>query len=323
MFKYVIEHVSGEQNVWGYLLSRWDATSKTSDVPVAARVRSLAVLERMSPLQDADFQWPSHTEIALEQNKALTQLRADSGLLPPCHLDSEQGIYLDQDGKIWIPDGAVDLQQRLCIIVHAGAMGHRGIAATTQGLKQVFSWGSLAVDVQTFVRNCLHCMTGGVKTVPRPYEPALHATKPNELIHFDYLSMPASSDGLRGAHFKNELVALLKKELGGSHHFTTAYCRWANGSVEVVNRILLRCLRALLSELKLAMSDWTSVLPIVQSALNQTPAYRLGGVTPVTAFTVLPATTPLRVILHPSIGTVEDVTTVVEKQRQHIADARA
>ncbi|RHY00747.1 hypothetical protein DYB36_012165, partial [Aphanomyces astaci] len=42
------------------------------------------------------------------------------------------------------------------------------------------------------------------------------------------------------------------------------------------------------------------VLPLVQGALNHQPADRLGGIAPVTAFTGLPAKTPLAGFVHPT-----------------------
>ncbi|GMF41328.1 unnamed protein product [Phytophthora fragariaefolia] len=45
--------------------------------------------------------------------------------------------------------GPVELQQSLCVIAHTGSRGHRDVAATTQALKHVFTWGTLGADVQT------------------------------------------------------------------------------------------------------------------------------------------------------------------------------
>jgi len=61
-----------------------------------------------------------------------------------------------------------------------------------------------------------------------------------------------------------------------SHHFTTAYSPWANGSVERICREVLRACRALCSEWKLGPKDWPSVTECVQSVLNQAPLKRLG-----------------------------------------------
>jgi transposase InsO family protein len=248
--------------------------------------------------------------------------------------------------KVWIPDDAVELQQRLCVVAHAGLSGHRGIEATTAVLAEQFSWSTLRGDMQKFVKECLHWLIVGDRVVPRPYGPTLHATRPNEILHFDYLSLPESTTGEqyalvlkddmsgfveliacprataeetctglidwfnrygpvfqwisdRGTHFKNHVIDLLRASYNSRHHFTTAYCPWSNGTVEVVNRLLLRCMRALLSELRLHMTDWPKILPMVQAALNQMPADRLDGVAPVTAFTALPASSPVLTIMHP------------------------
>jgi hypothetical protein len=102
-----------------------------------------------------------------------------------------------------------------------------------------------------------------------------------------------------GSHFKNEVMAALRKTLGGHHHFTTPYCPWANATVEVVNRSILRMMRTLLSELKLKFDVWLQLILQVQSALNHLPADRLGGVAPARAMTNLGDSTPLTVYTLP------------------------
>lgn len=100
----------------------------------------------------------------------------------------------------------------------------------------------------------------------------------------------------RGSHFKNELVKSLKETLRSSHHFTLAYCPWSNGTVEVVCRELLRATRSLLSEFQLSQENWPSVIPIIQSVLNNSTVSRLGNRCPLTVFTKLPQNTPITAI---------------------------
>lgn len=97
----------------------------------------------------------------------------------------------------------------------------------------------------------------------------------------------------RGSHFKNEVVAALSEQNKASHRFTLAYAPWSNGTVEVVNREVLRILRALCSELRVAFKEWPSMVPIVQGVLNSASLPRLGNRSPLTAMTGLPADTPL------------------------------
>jgi Integrase core domain/Chromo (CHRromatin Organisation MOdifier) domain len=101
----------------------------------------------------------------------------------------------------------------------------------------------------------------------------------------------------RGSHFKNSVVQGVNSALKAQHHFTTAYSPWANGTVERLGREVLRATRALLSELKLRPDQWTFVHRMVQSALNNSPSKRLGGVAPVTAMTGLKADSPARFIV--------------------------
>ncbi|KAF0742575.1 hypothetical protein Ae201684P_008386 [Aphanomyces euteiches] len=275
-FPYTIECLPGDTNVWGDLLSRWGSAQSSRTI---ARVRKL--------LQN-DFEWPTAKSI-LEAHKLAIER---GGSTPPSVAwSNEDSFHIDDQGRIWVPDDAVDLQQRLCVIAHQGAAGHRRVAATVKSVSDKFWWATLAQDVETFVKACLHCMQVDGDVVPRPLGSALHAEKPNELIHFDWLSMPMSTSGLKhvlvikddmsgfvhlfpaesadatstatalmgwftlcgcvetwvaddGSHFKNEVVEKIRKIVGAHHHITTAYSLSANGTVEVVNRLILRAVRA-------------------------------------------------------------------------------
>jgi transposase InsO family protein len=147
----------------------------------------------------------------------------------------------------------------------------------------------------------------------------LHATKPNEVIHFDCLYMGPSVDDAKyvlivkddysnyvwlkqcknadadstaavliewfaafgvaqqwvsdqGSHFKNTVMADIQKKLGTSHHFTTAYSPWANGTVEAVCKQTISAARAMLSEMHLAPQQWPCVLPAIQAVLKTSPS---------------------------------------------------
>jgi hypothetical protein len=207
MFRYEIEHVSGEDNVWGDLLSRWGAQQ---DPPVA-RMAQLAVVQKVSPLQDKAFDWPTQGEL-VEVQLADIASRDEDSTMPECSYDSTDGLYKTDKDQIWIPDQAAELQQRLLVVAHAGASGHFGEQATLSNLQRIFYWSSMESDVKVFMRACLHCIVAGPKKVLRPYGPALHATKPNELLHWDFLTLPQSETGA-----KNVLV--LRDDMSGFVEF--------------------------------------------------------------------------------------------------------
>ncbi|ETV75951.1 hypothetical protein H257_09910 [Aphanomyces astaci] len=74
---------------------------------------------------------------------------------------------------IWIPDDALDMQVRICVVAHAGVAGHRRVEATTASVADMFDWPTLKANVKNFVRACLHCMESlclglGAKHCMRP-----------------------------------------------------------------------------------------------------------------------------------------------------------
>ena len=60
---------------------------------------------------------------------------------------------------------------------------------------------------------------------------------------------------------QKESLEELHKKVGTKHHFTTAYSRKSNGTVERVNREIMQVLRSLVSEFKISWNEWASLLP--------------------------------------------------------------
>ena len=100
----------------------------------------------------------------------------------------------------------------------------------------------------------------------------------------------------QGPHFKNAVMDTVRRHLKCQHHFVTPYAHWANGSVERVNREVLRLLRALVSENQMNIKQWPYLLAAVQSILNKTPTARLGDKAPLTVLSGLRPTHPLDAI---------------------------
>lgn len=174
-YNYVCFHIKGENNIWADLLTRWS-------IPLT--IRRLVSIPPL-PTTFTDFIWPTTDSISASQ-------RAHPP--PPPGFIFQNGLYRrPNDGPIWIPDEDAILQLRLSIIAHTGAAGHRGRDATEQALANRFQWSTLPEDIALFTKSCIHCLsTTGGETVPRPFGPALHGTKPNDLVQFDYIELGKS-----------------------------------------------------------------------------------------------------------------------------------
>lgn len=180
-YNYTCIHIKGVDNVWADLLGRWSQP---------ATVRRLITIPPLPSSSSDDFEWPTEGEIIHTQNQAANSRPAD--------LINQEGLWNNHEGAVWIPNDAVDLQMRLCVIAHTGPSGHRGVKATVKLLSKMFFWQTLSVDVRDFVKACIHCLStkSGSKT-PRPFGAAMHGTKPNDVLQFDYIELLPSKNGCK------------------------------------------------------------------------------------------------------------------------------
>ncbi|KAJ8526138.1 hypothetical protein ON010_g15041 [Phytophthora cinnamomi] len=127
-YRYIIEHVDGVANVWADILSRWAGQptmkvklkrftkKRTKKQQAAPRTHSRQALR---PLVDEGFVWPSLDEIRTAQ----PQKQAPVGSVR----DSDGVLRVYQ--RVRIPRASSELTQRMCVIAHCGAQGHRGETA--------------------------------------------------------------------------------------------------------------------------------------------------------------------------------------------------
>lgn len=184
---YRIEHISGDANVWADIVSRWHVRGEEQVLVSAVQTRGrrnvpVEDLSVLRPLMDADFVFPTWTDIAAAQSEAgreKARLRVD--------FSEENGVLL-VDERPWIPTGAQDLLARILVVAHYGAQGHRGQEAMIIVLKSRFCITKLEDKVAKFVRGCLLCKHfKGPRLIPRPHGPLLTPTERNELVHWDFL----------------------------------------------------------------------------------------------------------------------------------------
>jgi hypothetical protein len=112
--------------------------------------------------------------------------------------------------------------------------------------------------------------------------------------------MPRIHISDQGSHFKNLVIAELSRLTGFKQRFTIPYTPYSNGTVERVNREILRAFRSLLSEFKMQLKDWPDLIPLIQMLLNHSPLKSLGGLAPVKVFCGLNPENPVKLIVYDS-----------------------
>lgn len=92
------------------------------------------------------------------------------------------------------------------------------------------------------------------------------------------------------------------------HHFTMAYCPWANGTVENVNRHVLALIKIMTSEARVGLEQWPALLPNMAAALNDARSYRNHHHSPRELFMGQKSVNPLDVLYSAKTDTVRHVT---------------
>jgi hypothetical protein len=183
-YQYVIHHIPGESNVWADLLSRWGS-------PLATVCALVQVQPQESPLLSEEFVWPTVPDLKIAQSTAISK---NSSWCTDLWKGGD-GLYYTANEQVLVPDEASELQLRLLVVAHFSVGGHRGAKVTADIVKRKFWWSTIDEDVKLFVEKCLHCASASGEWVHRPLGETLHAEKPNELLHFDYIYMGESEDG--------------------------------------------------------------------------------------------------------------------------------
>jgi Integrase zinc binding domain len=211
--------------IWGI---RWKAGSENK---AHGKIASLFAKPYISQPEYDAVDFPSKKEILLVQQSAVNECErcqqsnatARKGV-PPQQVDA--GGMRMMNNALWISVRPVELQLRLCVEAHCRSAGIKAYDATLGAIKEYVAWTTMAKDVKVFVQNCLHCVaTISEVKVSRSLGTQLHVTKPNEILHFDFLYIGLSRDG------KYQYLLLLRDDLGGYIRHVT--CRMADAAATV------------------------------------------------------------------------------------------
>ena len=96
-FTFIIKHISGDQNVWADILTRWafQRRNNISAVKTEKRIKSV-LLAPVNTLHHPDLVMPSEKDISNEQSKHRR--------IRPNNTEAMDGIWKFSNSRIWIPD---------------------------------------------------------------------------------------------------------------------------------------------------------------------------------------------------------------------------
>jgi hypothetical protein len=125
------------------------------------------------------------------------------------------------------------------------------------------------------------------------------------------------------SYFVSTTMKEFAKRCNMQQHITTAYGHYNNGTIEVINKIYLALIRALLSELRWEKEYWPWLSRNVEHTINHRGQSRLNGNAPITVMTGLQPDNPLEEIFRrpgttpfsKNCATLAEVKTHVEELR--------
>ena len=315
-FDYLIEHIDGARNVFADILTRWCRGYRKEPENKLRTVCSLITRAEQIVPSPSDFAWPTigaYRESQERSKSPRTHLSLDTAdklwkkrgliwvpeddpemqlkvmVVSHCglcgHRGQESSESIVRENFYWRTlkdDMATFVRKCLhCLLTRSGEMVPRplGQALHASRVNEVIHMDYLYMGTSTGKEKYLLIIRDDLSG----YIWLWPADGPTSEVVSEALTMWIAVFGGfdwivsdQGTHFKNRLIEQLTKEFRISHHFTTAYCPWANGSVERVCREVLRASRALLSEWKLSPRQWPTVSECLSSVLNQAPSKRLG-----------------------------------------------
>ena len=123
-----------------------------------------------------------------------------------------------------------------------------------------------------------------------------------------------------GTHFTGQVMQMASSRLGVVHHFGVANVSWSHGTVERMNREVVRTFRAVLSGRRRPPSEWPLALGDVQWALNSAYRERM-GTTPFQMMTGRPPATPMSMLAGKDgdAWTVEELDVSCEQMQSWVA----
>ncbi|CEP03568.1 hypothetical protein PBRA_009453 [Plasmodiophora brassicae] len=228
-FDYEIREISGVDNVWADLLTRWGSGR------IALKCRTTRLLKmdnlRATPRKHPDFSWPTEQEIRDSQRLLTREEKIEDGIF----FDDTDRLWKSTDGATLIPIhvGCRSLRLRILIIGHSGSAGHRASEVAKQTIMSRFCWPDIDKDVEQMCQQCIHCITTrGGRKVPRPLGEALHGQRPFQVMAMDYLYV----EPVRGTDHPYKYILVMKDDYSGYVRLVPCQGATSRAAADAINQ---------------------------------------------------------------------------------------
>jgi len=353
IYNYTCIHIPGADNVWADLLSRWAVPNK---------VRRIINIPLLPSAAADDFIWPNGPEIADEQEKYSSTrpkklVMVDGLLAYPTGAVWIPSKSADLQLRICIightsaaghrgsdaTEAAIRknfLWDTLSEDVSRFVKGCIHCISTTGGKRVPRPFGpsvhgTAPNDLLQFDFLEIGPGADGIKYILMmrddfssycwlfPFSNANSDSTAMALLEWSSsFNVPRMLMSDQGTHFKNETVRKLSRALKVPHHFTLPHTPWSNGAVERLGKEILRTFRTAVSELQVPFSTWPDLVPLVQSALNNSLSPQRGNLAPITIFMGKEPSPPISTFWRRDTGTTVTIKAATRKRALNFGKVR-
>jgi hypothetical protein len=210
----VMKHITGEDNCWADLLSRWGnpnfnscgkiLSNRKKTFPSTTKKTKRSTFDQKAILNSflkLNYD-PGQPNTSLPSREIIKIAQAELTPNEQKFFDEHKDSFkLSHDGlqlynnKLWIPHEQIDLLTVLCIGGHCGLVpgqcepGHRGHEVTLQYLSEYVYWKDMNEYVRKFCNSCLCCMKDkdSGDRVPRVLGSQIKAKRRGEVLSMDFM----------------------------------------------------------------------------------------------------------------------------------------
>ena len=199
-YRYTVEHIAGEDNIWADMLSRFLNSNWSYETRKRAAVRAVREDRRSTKRQKrrhvayplvrplVNFEWP--------QRDYFMDIQAGVEVPTGLHFEKGSDGLWRYKGRLWIPEDAEDAKVLVLTLAHYSLGGHFGAEGMLISLRTRVFWKQMVADVKDFVADCILCRCAKAATPTRVHlGEQVQPTGPNASLHFDFISIGKGRNG--------------------------------------------------------------------------------------------------------------------------------
>lgn len=124
----------------------------------------------------------------------IEEIKAEQRRLVCPHAVMKDKAVVGEEGRTWTPNDSNGLKLRIGAAAYCEYQGHCAYNAKIDTIKETHWYPETKQDIWEFSHSCIQCIVlQAIDRMHLPLSCALHGSKPNEVIHANFLYMSVAN----------------------------------------------------------------------------------------------------------------------------------